>query len=666
MFICPVFAYNQTTDELDLLRNELSYIKDKNSPQYTKTLQKLQKYINQHKIDYSQDARLKDIERLISQQKYNCAVWELNSLIEEGYSLSLCYELLGDISYKTMQPSKKTANYYKLSLSNDNDNQSVLFKLAKIYLKENKNILGIEYLKDLTEKTDDANILALIEKMVKNNITPKNKYEANNLYEILGTIYIKTGKTQDLLNAYNKAIILNPDDIFLKYQLGDIYYKLNCANEAISVYDSILEENSADSQIRLTKAELLAKKGNLLSANKEYISILKDYPNLAQAKYGIYKIYKNKLTPDKILTKINEIENKNYTPSNSDILAFADFLEQMNDIKGAENFKNYVENIEKQKLLSQKQQELKQQNKQLNANQTKKTQAPKNNQNEIIAKKQQELKKQQALKKQQEQKKQQEIKKQQEYKKQQEIKQKENEQKAINAERERAIKKDPKKYQEYKKTIDKYMAQNPKNAALYCAIANTYRQMGEPTNAAKYYKEALKQDATNSDIYYNLGLTYLELNSLETAKTNLIKAINLDNENTKAKTLLAFVNQKIVTKIVNNAYSKYETKKYLEALNILDNGIKNYPKNAQIYYYRALVYDAMERNGAAIIDLQKAIDIDPSYYMAYYQLGKAYEKIGDERSALVAWERFLSIEPDEKELIQEIQKKVISLGEKYY
>ena len=68
---------------------------------------KLQKYIDQHKIDYSQDARLKDIERLISQQKYNCAVWELNSLIEEGYSLSVCYELLGDISYKTMQPSKK-------------------------------------------------------------------------------------------------------------------------------------------------------------------------------------------------------------------------------------------------------------------------------------------------------------------------------------------------------------------------------------------------------------------------------------------------------------------------------------------------------------------------------------------------------------------------------
>ena len=74
----------------------------------------------------------------------------------------------------------------------------------------------------------------------------------------------------------------------------------------------------------------------------------------------------------------------------------------------------------------------------------------------------------------------------------------------------------------------------------------------------------------------------------------------------------------------------------------------------------------MNRNGAAVIDLQKAIELDPAYYMAYYQLGVSYEKIKDERSALVAYEKFLSMEPDEKELVDEIQEKVVKLGEKYY
>ena len=97
MLVYPAFAYTQNTNELDLLRTELSTIQDKNSPQYIKTRQKLQKYILQNKIDYSQNARLEDIQRLINQQKFNCAIWELNSLIEERYQTSICYELLGDI-----------------------------------------------------------------------------------------------------------------------------------------------------------------------------------------------------------------------------------------------------------------------------------------------------------------------------------------------------------------------------------------------------------------------------------------------------------------------------------------------------------------------------------------------------------------------------------------
>ena len=101
-------------------------------------------------------------------------------------------------------------------------------------------------------------------------------------------------------------------------------------------------------------------------------------------------------------------------------------------------------------------------------------------------------------------------------------------------------------------------------------------------------------------------------------------------------------------------------------MNILDKAIKQYPKNSQLYYYRALIYIAMNRNAGAIIDLQKAVELDYGNYMAYYQLGKTYEKIKDEKSALVSYERFLSIEPDEKDLTSEVQKKVLSLGEKYY
>ena len=691
--INPGFSQNtKTLDEIDLLRADLTVISDKNSPNYIKTKQKLNKLIKQSKIEYSHEYRLEDIKRLMAEQKFNSAVYEINSLIEENYNLSVCYELLADIKIKANADIKSAANCYKLSIQNNPDNISALYKLAKLYLREKRNILGIETLKTTIEKTENKELLENIEDIVKNKIRPQNRYEANNLYEALGNIYFKLNREDDCYYAFLKAIQLNPSDIFLKYHLADLFYENNHNNDAIVMYDSILADNPTDTQIRVSKAKSLGKTGNLLSANKEYLMVLSKYPNSNQAKYGIFKIYENKMSPDKILEKIYS-EDKTFQVNSKECRKFAKFLAQMNDNNGSMMFNSYADKLDKielekiaiQKTKEQqikKEKELKEKKeiakkedkkdiaKNIAQKPTKKenpTQKEIVNDDKKVIQKDLNLKKQQKElqdKKAKEEKIQQEKIKQAKAKKEKE--EREYQKRAIKAERQKAIAKDPKNYQKYKIQLDKYLKMNPKDVQIYTAIANTYKLMGEPTSAIINYKEALKIDPVNSDLYYNLGLTYLELNSAQTAKAHLSRAINLDKNNEKAINLLKFVNQKIITQTLNLAYGEYEKKNYIKALSILDKGTKEYPLSAQMFYYRALVYDAMNRNGAQIIDLQKAIELDPSYYMAYYQLGRAYEKIDDERSALVAYERFLSIEPDEKELIEEIQKKVISLGDKYY
>ncbi len=657
------FGQSIKNTEFDLIRAQLSTLNDKNSPQYKKTKQKLDKYIVQNKIDYSTKARIEDVERLIQEQKFNSAIYELKDLIENNIEPSLCYMLLGDISARSAKPPKKTASYYKQSLQINPDNFLASYRLAKLYLKENKNILGIEYLKYTVQKTDDQNLLKEIEYVIQNKITPENKYDANNLYETLGDIYSKLGKKDASYIAYTKAIKINPDDIFLKYYLGDLFF-CDCKDEqAISVYEDILKEFPNDTMIKISKAKSYANTGNLLSAEKEFKEVLSQNPNSSQAIYGLYRIYERKYTPDKILEKIY-LNQENYKVTPKECLAFAEFLTEMNDEKGAKNFKKFAQKmnkIEQEKLLARKIADENKKNEPKLKQEKKETTKiiKKQDDNKLTNKEKNQLK--QILKKEKE--------KQDELSKQKQLEEKlqlERENKIIQQERQRAISKDPKKYNEYKTTLDKYLKINPKDTSVYIAIANTYRLMGEPTSAIQNYRQAQKLNPTDSDIYYNMGLTYMELNSFVTAKANLIKAINLNNENEKAIKLLAFVNQKIITQIVNKAYNSYEKKEYLKASSILDEGIKEYPKNAQILYYRALVYDAMNRNAAQIIDLQKAIEYDPGYYMAYYQLGKAYEKIKDEKSALVAYEKFLSTEPEEKDLIDEVQKKVIALGAKYY
>lgn len=659
-FCAPNVCADEKQDTMDILRAQLANEKDKNSPNYIKNKQKLEKLISKNKENYTDIARLQDIQRLIDEQKYSAATYELNELIEKGFEISKCYELLGDIGIKSQYSSKKIANYYKQAIKEDKDNIDATYKLSKLYLKEKKNLLAIENLKKVIEKTDNCALLEEIKNIITNKIAPLNRYEANNLYEILGDTYIKLGENENSYEAYAKALMINPRDIYLKYYLANLFYEKNLTNDAIKLYNSILNENPKDYQIKSARAKLLAKKENYEEAYLEYKEILQNYPSSNQAIYGIYKIYQNKLEPNKILAKIN-YKNSNYKPTIKDYREFSKFLAVMEDVQGASDFELFALNLEKQE------QEKLEQERQLALNKEKEKVTPKEKPKKEIKKPQEKQTPKITKNKPQKEKKIQE-KKQPIVQKKDNLEQKQNEleKKAIEQERKSAIAKNEKKYNELKKTVDKYLSATPQTSANLIAAANTYKQMGEPTSALKYYKQAMKLDPTNSEIYYSLGLTYFEMNDIQNAKTNLTKAINLDTQNTKAKNLLAFVNQKAITKIINQAYDLYIKKQYVPSFEILENGIKEYSQNAQLYYYRALVYDAMNRNAAAIIDLQKAIELDGANYMAYYQLGKLYEKIKDERSALVAYERFLSIEPDEKDLIDEIQKKVISLGAKYY
>lgn len=687
-------------EEIDLLMADLACQNDKNSQNYINTKKKLQKLILNSNIDYSADARIKNSQRLIKEKKYNAAIYELKDLIQNKIQISKSNELLGDICIETNESLSKAVKYYKKALAADNSNISAAFKLAKIYLKANKNTIAIAYLKQVVELSQDTAYFSQIEDIILNKITPQNHFEANNLYETLGILYLKSNRNIDGYRALTKALESNSSDIYLRYQFANILYNNNENQNALILFNSILEENPYDTQIKVSKAKTLYKLGNLESAYREYLDILQNYPDSNQAKYGIYQIFKDKLTPEKIISKFHN-DNPIYSTTLEEIEDFIRFLNSIKDNESAKIFNNYLiqlkneeENYknyngqkgsreEKLNIELQKAQQIELAEAEEKTDIVEKTVEEKIAKEKTVEENNVSEKKEEVILKAQEEKREklelENLEKKKQIALEDELQQKRLEEKrqierienrkkndTKEAENELIKAKNNKEYNQYKKTIDNYLTIKPYTINTYIAIANTYKQAKMPYNAIKYYNEAKKLEPLNSDIYYNIGLTYMELNRLNDSKEVLEHALNLDSENKKAQTLLSFVNQKIATSIINKAYTNFQNNKLVESYTILDKGIKDIPNNAQLYYYRALVTDKMNRNAASIIDLQKSIELDPTYYMAYYNLGKVYEKIKDYKSALVAYERFLSIEPDEKELVDEIQKKVITLGQKYY
>ena len=219
---------------------------------------------------------------------------------------------------------------------------------------------------------------------------------------------------------------------------------------------------------------------------------------------------------------------------------------------------------------------------------------------------------------------------------------------------------------EYKKAIAVYSQIEPKTAETYEAVANCYRQLADFKNAIINYNKSVEINPENSEVYYALGVTYLEANNTDKAKEMFTKSLEKDERNIKSKKMLAFIEQKEIIKSLDLAYEFYEKKDYASALRYLDSAVQTFPNDAKVYYYRGLTRSELGDYKGAVEDLKETVAIDRTYIVAYYKLGEFLEKLNKEKEAMFMYEKYLGAETLDPELEKKAQQKVIQLGEKYY
>ncbi|KAF9133053.1 hypothetical protein BGW39_010743 [Mortierella sp. 14UC] len=101
---------------------------------------------------------------------------------------------------------------------------------------------------------------------------------------------------------------------------------------------------------------------------------------------------------------------------------------------------------------------------------------------------------------------------------------------------------------------------------------------------------------------------------------------------------------------------KVNEKDYAEAIRLYGEAIVLNPKNAVYYANRyefrvssrlsAAAYSQMGDHQNAITDSLKAAEVDPSYSKAYSRLGHAYFSVGKYKEAVTAYEKGLTLEPN--------------------
>ena len=150
--------------------------------------------------------------------------------------------------------------------------------------------------------------------------------------------------------------------------------------------------------------------------------------------------------------------------------------------------------------------------------------------------------------------------------------------------------------------------------------------IGAHVDAERLLKEAVRLDPKNADSIYFLGLAEFYLGEFKDAEKSFKEALRLRERNPDAHNALGLVYNQMGDHA--RAVEEYEI--------ALDDPSVQAPE--KILLNLAVCLEAMGKTDEAITDLRKAVEKDPKYYAAHYELAKLLDKQDQIRDAIDEYE----------------------------
>ncbi len=204
--------------------------------------------------------------------------------------------------------------------------------------------------------------------------------------------------------------------------------------------------------------------------------------------------------------------------------------------------------------------------------------------------------------------------------------------------------------------------------------------------ALKYLNDALRTSPTLSEPYLLKGIIYLDHGNMQLAQSSFQTAVEMDATSYDANAELGYLytldtNEtgliyldaaaQIDTTMVEPWRNKGLLLKYLgrpqEAIESFQHILQIDSTFEEAYYNIGVCYIDSYRDDApqqvkdtivrgAINNFAKAVELNPNYVLALYNLGYSYEFIGKKDSALIYYKRAIDLEPD-FELVNEALRR---------
>lgn len=207
-----------------------------------------------------------------------------------------------------------------------------------------------------------------------------------------------------------------------------------------------------------------------------------------------------------------------------------------------------------------------------------------------------------------------------------------------------------------------------KQASYHYQMGLSYLGENNITSALVELTEAEKLNPDDPELQFNLGRAYFLKGRFEIAEQKFIRAIALKPEFSEARYNLgldylqmrrwddAIYQFKMVTEdifyqnqelaAINLGIAYLNKEDYPKALSTLRSAVNSYPRNPIAKVYLGQVYLRLDKVELAILEFNRAVELNKNYANAHYNLALAYLKAKDNPGALAAFREVVRIAPD--------------------
>ena len=187
------------------------------------------------------------------------------------------------------------------------------------------------------------------------------------------------------------------------------------------------------------------------------------------------------------------------------------------------------------------------------------------------------------------------------------------------------------KHSEALKASKKAAELSPEWIETHINVGASSFALGKYRDAAQAYKKAIRLDQSDANIQYALGLSYNRLGRTAEEILAYKRAIEIRPDFTNAFELLGL------------AY--FKQKRYKNAIKAFEQ-LQSYKADAETYNYLGESYFALGKTQESVNAFSNAINANPDFEKARYNLGRAYLKQGNRGMAQIQYEILQSNQSD--------------------